>query len=341
MSEPTIQQEVNYVPKKLVVKHWIGYLRRHLNSKERRMFETVRYESHINRLLSNLYHQCGQRGLYIPELTLMIGNCLFESLNYHRIGKDPIQLRRAMAFFFFQFKDFPGLFPTDPETIAQKFAIEKFVLPSYVHCRTNKTNYRLSYETMCQDMADDRSWTKLPANTMLFVASYMFHLRIVVINSESATATNEVVINAWAEASAEEKDRVRTIYLGQLMERHYVPLDVLGPDEIIDPMFYDDALNEFIVWRKKQMRWRFRQRKHDYRRRHRRKGACTTTAATGHVHHHQAHQPRHNFGLLDQESDDDTTDGGRKPSSSTKPKPKPKPTVSSQFVSLVDKLDSE
>ena len=34
---------------------------------------------------------------------------------------------------------------------------------------------------------------------------------------------------------------LKTIYLGKLGESHYVPIDILNKDEIIDPLYYNDA----------------------------------------------------------------------------------------------------
>ena len=252
MSCPTREQIVSLAPQNTSSSLWTTFLGRYLSHNELHMLEALKCEIHINRMLSELYQRCNKKRLYVPHLTTLVGNCLFESLNYHNIGKTPEEIRKSLAFFFYQFRDHQHLFPDDIDTLQQRFDIEKIVLPDYVFCLQNKKMYRLKFDTMCQDLVDDGSWSKLPANTLMVGISFLFQLRIIVVKNTNI-GEGDSIVDVWEKAPPEIQANIKTIYLGQLSESHYVPLDVLAGDEEIDPLLYTKYTNLFMEWSNKQI----------------------------------------------------------------------------------------
>lgn len=250
MQEPTWEAELKLMPRKINVRAWEEYLMRSLKRDERRLFEHVKYERHINGMLKDLHIACASRQLYIPYLTNLEGNCMFESLNAHGLGENPGDLRQALAYFMFQFQNKKDMMPNETMTLRESFdTFEKLALPDYVFCPQKGHHYRYGYNVMCQDLADNGSWTKLPANLILATISYLFHLRIVIALSTNSK-DGDTIIDIWQSAPKEEQDKVRTIYLGQLSESHYVPLFKVPEDEAHpEPIMYDRAYNTYREWK--------------------------------------------------------------------------------------------
>lgn len=254
MSEYTIEDEYKRFPKTINPKMWCHYLGRRLSIQEMRLLRDVKYELHMNQMLNELHEMSHSKNLYVSALTGLHGNCMFESLNYHKIGDDVKSLRQALSYFLYQFQDYPNIFPTQSETLKDIFTMGNEI--EHVVCRQNDKYYKYTYNVMCQDLADDCSWTKIPTQLILMVISLLFEVEIVIVSNLSDW---ENKINVWG-----EDKKVRTIWIGHLGEHHYLPVDQIKDDdtvEDIDIIMYNEAMEMFQKWTHFQVRQVYDQNK--------------------------------------------------------------------------------
>lgn len=235
-------------PKKINLKLWAYYLGRPLSYDERFLFENYRAEKHMNDMMTGLYTQClTKQHLYVPMLTSMDGNCMFESLVYHGIAESVEQLRTTLSLIMYIYKNYNGFLPGTDVSFEDMFILTNEI--EHVLCRRTENGesikefYKYTYNVMCQDLSNAHSWSRLPTQLIMLVVSYVYKLEIVVI---SDTGSYEHRINAFD--SVESKPPMKTIYMGHLGESHYVPIDVLKPDEEIDPLYYRYAKNKLVDW---------------------------------------------------------------------------------------------
>jgi len=235
-------------PRKINLRVWTQYLGRQLCYEERYLMENYRAEKHMNEMMMGLYEQClNKKKFYVPMLTSMDGNCMFESLVYHGICESVEQLRMIIALLLYIYKDYKDFLPSTGMTFGEMFAMTNEI--EYVVCRKKiddevyKEYYKYTYNVMCQDVSNSHSWSRLPTQMIMLLISHVFKLEIVVL---SDSGIYEHKINAFE--SVANKPELKTIYMGHLGESHYVPVDVLGEDEEMDPLFYKDAKLRLIEW---------------------------------------------------------------------------------------------
>ena len=235
-------------PRKINLKVWMAYLGRPLSYDERFLLEDYRAERHMNEMMVGLYDQClKKKQLYVPMLTSLDGNCMFESLVYHGICESVEKLRTVLSLIMYIYKNYKGFLPNTDMTFEEMFGMTNEI--EHVLCRrkengeVQKEFYKYTYNVMCQDLSNMHSWSRLPTQLIMLLISYMYKLEIIVISN---TGSYEHKINAYD--SVEIKPEIKTIYLGHLGESHYVPVDVLKDDEEIDPLFYKYAKTRLIDW---------------------------------------------------------------------------------------------
>src|SRR5580698_1257501 len=102
-------------------KIWELHLERKLYPVEIKLFTEYSAEKSMNGRLLALYDICIKKGLYIPMLSKMDGNCLFESLVYLGIGNDITTLRNGIASIMYVFKDYPKFFPEQEASLNKLF----------------------------------------------------------------------------------------------------------------------------------------------------------------------------------------------------------------------------
>lgn len=239
-------------PKTVDIYAWMQYLGRRLSRREFSIIHGVMQEKEFNDRMRDLYDICEKKKLYIPELTRLRGDCLFESLNYHGIGNDVEDLRNSLATIMYLYKDHKNLFPSQETTLQELFTsmndIEYVVKRDYHYDHDNGPEfYKYSYNIMCQDVATCRSWDLLPTQLILMVISLIYKVEICVVNDSSEWVNT---INVFEECDEDIKKDVKRIYVGHLSESHYLPVDVLNDDEVIDPIYYKVARVRFIKWGK-------------------------------------------------------------------------------------------
>lgn len=215
------------------------YLNRKLTVQEKNMLENFEIESAFNDKLEQLYVLCNSKNLYIPILTNLDGNCLFESLVYHGIGTSIQQLRQVLSFLLYIFKDHKYLFPDNDSTLKELFDVTNEV--SYVKCSDGK-NYAYTYDTMCQDITNMHAWNKLPTELILMLVSYIFKVEIIILHD---VGTYENNINMFKNSEGTNIN-IKKIYLGQIQESHYFPLDHNSNN--IEFTYYDTNLKMIKEW---------------------------------------------------------------------------------------------
>lgn len=235
-------------PKVLDIKTWMEYLGRPLKRYEFAIIHGMLQEREFNNHMDELYTICAKKGLYIPELTRLRGDCLFESLNYHGIGNDVNDLRNSLATIMYLYKDYKNFFPTQETTLNELFTAMndiEYVVKRQPNNRDKEQFFKYSYNIMCQDLATGSSWDLLPTQLILMVVSRLYNVDICVINN---TSEWEHSINIYEGC----EDTVKRIYVGHLNESHYLPIDILEKDEVIDPLYYEIARVKFIKWGKEK-----------------------------------------------------------------------------------------
>jgi len=240
-------RNISKYPKTTNIKKWVDYLGRKLDIIEYELLESLKSELLLNRMLSKLYLNLNDinkneiKKLYIPLLTEANGNCLFESLVYNKIGEDIKSLRISLGYFMYQLQNIklPGSVNTLKESFKTFFSDDI----QYIYCKGSI--YEYSYNIMCKDICNDRSWTRLPTNLILLVISWIFKAKIIII-SDNTKYKN--IINAY-ENIEENNLELRNIYLGKLGgEYHYVPIDILDKNEDIVELKHDKIKGIFYEW---------------------------------------------------------------------------------------------
>jgi hypothetical protein len=231
-------------PKTINHKIWVEYLGRQLYQYEKYLLEDYRAEKCMNNMMKDLYTQCKDKTLFVPMLTNLDGNCMFESLIYHGIGNSVMEIRRILSILMYVYKDYKGFLPNIDMTLTEIFnmanEIEYVVSKQKEGNETVKKFYKYTYNVMCQDLSNNHSWSRLPTQLILMVLSYIYKLEFVIIGSNSSYE-NKVNVH-------DSIQNIKKIYLGHLGESHYVPLDILTDDYDLDPLFYSDAKIALIKW---------------------------------------------------------------------------------------------
>jgi hypothetical protein len=219
------------------------YLGRALTVEEKSIIYDYTMEEAFNDKLQDVYKFCKSKNLHAPILTSLAGDCLFESLVYFGIGKNVGELRKTVSLLLYIFKDYKYLIPDNDMTLKQLFDVTNEI--KYVKCSDGKFYY-YTYDTMCQDVTNMQSWTKLPTQLILMVISYVFKLKIIILNNNG---NYENVINTFKPVKTDDDNnstKIKTIYLGHVQEAHYFPLDYNHNNE--DYIYYNDCYNVLNQW---------------------------------------------------------------------------------------------
>lgn len=236
-----------YFPKSIKSKDWENYLGRKLSKEEASILGNFCMEIHMNEMIDELYKQCEIKKIcYIPMLTNLDGNCLFESLIYYKLCDNVMDFRKSLSFIMYIYKDYKNFLPGIDMTLGELF--DQINEIEYVQCRNDKNNnkkfYKYTYNVMCQDLSNNHSWSKLPTQLLLLVISYIFKVEIIILNNKNSYETK---INAF-ESIENNKFILKKIYLGNLNESHYIPLDILNDNEIPEPLYYYYSKDDFLNW---------------------------------------------------------------------------------------------
>lgn len=182
---------------------------------EKELMEDVKFEEEINVEVRNIYNIANTNRMYIPFLTDMDGDCLFNSLRPYT-GIDVQKLRNRLATLLRTFKSKKNYFPKIEDSLEEMFNATNDV--EYVRTKNKPTKfYKYTYDIMCRDLSNLQSWTRLPVQIILLVVSHIYKYNIQIINSSGSKSS----INVYEECPDVS---VRKIYLGHIKEFHYVPI---------------------------------------------------------------------------------------------------------------------
>ncbi len=235
-------------PRTVNEKKWIQYLGRPLSWKEKYILEEVKMEKYMNDRMKDLYEKCKSLNWFVPLLTNLNGNCLFESLVHHGVGDSIGNLRKGFGHLMFIFKNFKDFLPGVDISLEEMYDLTNDI--EYVSAIVGEKEdrrrvfYKYSYNVMCKDLTNLYSWNKLPTELIIRVMSFMFNLEFIILHDNGHVTK----INVYSDQTELEKPKLQTILLGLIGESHYVPIDVLAEDEEIEPMYYNEAKIAFLTW---------------------------------------------------------------------------------------------
>ena len=94
---------------------------------------------------------------------------------------------------------------------------------------------------MCQDLASDFSWTRLPTQLIMIFMSKIFNIKLEVVSNLSNYVN---IINANSDS-----DHPTEILLGHIGESHYVPLMWrTGASEDDKELYHEEYKTKFFEW---------------------------------------------------------------------------------------------
>ncbi len=224
-------------PRTINVFQWCQYLNRELTGQEKLLFHNVKMEKMMNMQLEQLSEKLKEKGMEISMITELDGNCLFNSLSSLGIGKDSDELRKGISYLMTIFKDYKNFFPDQQESLQELFV--NFNEIELVHCKEDHRFYKYTYDIMCQDLNNTCNWTRLPTQLILMFISKLFNINISVIH-DNGFESNIFMGNSDA----------FTIYLAQLSESHYLPVDKIGEEP--RNLSYDNSKTVFLQWAHRQ-----------------------------------------------------------------------------------------
>ena len=251
-------------PKTLNPMDWYNYLQRPLSRKEMYLLSSYKAEYSMNMQLKKIYDFCEatNNGMYIPLLTDLDGNCLMESCVYYKLADSIQDLRKTLSFLMYAFGDKKNLLPNQELSMRELFSFTNEIeyVSAYSYNKETKEKsseyQQYTYDNMCRDLANMYAWSNLPTQLVMVFMSFMFNLEFIIHHDVTGHTS---VVNAY-ENSPEGEDRpvMKKIYLALIGETHYVPMDVLGDQYEIEPLFYRDAYVEFVRWARKKQKLKYR-----------------------------------------------------------------------------------
>jgi len=217
--------------------YWMNFLQRELEMKEKFILGGVKSEGRFNEKVKTIFELGQKYNLYIPKLTELHGNCMFESFQSIGLCNDFEKFRVALAYIMYIFKDIKDLIPNSGSTMNELFTVFNEV--EFVSRDDDKRLFKYNFDLMCIDLATDTSWTRLNTELVLTFISTMFNIKIIIIHDNGYIQ----------EISTLSNDNTKTIYLGQIQELHYIPLipKVVGDEQCL---MYTEKLDLFHKWAK-------------------------------------------------------------------------------------------
>jgi hypothetical protein len=217
--------------------YWRNLLCRNLTSEESYILGNTKCEKVINARIKQINSFGETYGLYIPMLTNMHGNCIFETLQYFNLCDDIDELRSGIALVMLIFKNTKNFIPNQELTLAELFSFRNEV--NHVFCKITKKLYKYNFDAMCIDLAMDCSWTRLNTELILTVMSIILNLKFMIFHDNGHITT--ICIN--------ENENTKSIHMGLVEEVHYFPLDKKpDPSEEYESPKYTKALKVFHKW---------------------------------------------------------------------------------------------
>lgn len=239
--------KVTYLYKRTVdPKYWQEYLSRKLTNEEKYILSAVKKEQEMNNEIQKLYEIGKNDGLYIPELSALDGNCLFDSLRILGLYEDSKLFRVGLAQLMLILKNVPNFLPGFSEPLGEIFP--NFTEIERVRCSKTGKVYRYNYDAMCVDLSKDTNWTRLNTELIMRLLCVLLNLNIKIYHVNGhITNTNE-----------NPNEQTLTINLGQIGNSaqktdngyHYIPLKLHTneSEEFPKCVTYKEDLAEYHKW---------------------------------------------------------------------------------------------
>lgn len=226
-------------------KYWENYLERRLTYEERAILENARGEKKTNEKIKAIFNRAREKNLYIPELTELKGNCMFETLKYHDLCENIEDLRRAVAWSMHIFRSTRGFIPCEDSstpieqqpTLMEIFDMQNEV--EYIFWKEKIALIKYNYSVMCRDINTDTSWSRLPTELIFRTLSVLYNLRFLILHDNGHTTIIESIVD----------ENTININMALLGEFHYIPLQYRhGHDYEDDCPKYRESLRDFHNW---------------------------------------------------------------------------------------------
>jgi len=224
--------------------YWEQYLSRNLTKKEKNILCAVKNEKLFNDNIKKIYEKAKIDGLYIPELTPLDGNCLFESLRILGLFNDSSNFRIGFSQLLLLLKNVPNFLPGCNEPLCQLFT--NFNEIGKVKCSKTGRVYVYNYDAMCVDLSGDGNWTRLNTELLLRVLCMLLNINIKIYN-QNGHITN---------VNDNTNENTITYYIGQIGASnqtsdsgfHFVPLKLYEGNEFPKCLIYTENLKEYHNW---------------------------------------------------------------------------------------------
>ncbi|VBB17830.1 hypothetical protein YASMINEVIRUS_293 [Yasminevirus sp. GU-2018] len=227
--------------------YWTAQLKKvgkALTKKDRKLLRSVKYEKQDNESMARIQTKALTNGLYIPCLTDLVGDCMFESIEKTGFCEDRKEFRRSVALLMFLFGEC-NVIKTYNASLKSTF--ESFNDIEYVYCHNSKRLYKYTYYTMCSDMFSDGSWSRLPTEIILTVISIFFKVRINIYHDNGHV---NKICDPDLDKTLDVNDPQSNINIALIGENHYVPLAPVPHKDIASLKCpkYKVQLTKFLKW---------------------------------------------------------------------------------------------
>jgi hypothetical protein len=207
----------------------IDYWKSHLSkaklkftSSDKKLFKKVKSEKDDNIAIKDIYELAKKDNLHIPKLSGLEGDCLFESIEIncqeqkYNLIKNKDDLRKEIATIFYLSGDCKVI-PNNDMTLKEIFEAMNDI--EYVYCDKNELLYKYTYYTMCVDMFNEGSWSRLPTELLLRVMSSIYNMKFHIYHN-----SGDISHIDNTDKTNSKKKKIYNIYLGLIDEDHYIPL---------------------------------------------------------------------------------------------------------------------
>jgi hypothetical protein len=245
---PVMTELTKYLYKRTVDPvYWQKYLSRKLTTEEKFILSDSKSEQKINNEIKEIYARAQQDGLYIPVLTDMKGNCLFESLQILGLFEDFNLFRSGLAQILLILKNVPDFLPNIHEPLGEMFP--NFNEVEFVKCGKTKKLYKYNYDAMCVDLAKDTNWTRLNTEMILRIICVLLNINVVIYHFKNKNAPDDLN-PITRNLNLNPNEDTLTFHLGQTDDEfHYFPLKREENLESRHPcVVYNVKLTEYHAW---------------------------------------------------------------------------------------------
>lgn len=239
-------------------KLWMKFLRRKLSYDEKKLLKNVKFQRRWNKKLCKFYDVCDKNNLHIPILTNLDGNCFFECMVYNGLYTSVDELRQKLSELMLinKHNKFSFLDCTMEESFKLFNEIDYVLFDEDGNITSedsdengddngdNKRKCEYTYDVMCDDLATDCSWSKLPTELIIRFMSFMFKLKFEIYHSNG----HVTLINTFDNDN--NNDNIKTIRLGLIGESHYIPVKLNNTNNT-NKLYYNDYELELCEWAEK------------------------------------------------------------------------------------------